>query len=105
MSMTKNDRLQIRVGPAEKRLLEQAKAAAGDKDVGVWGGANVFRQYLAAGLLDEVQIHLIPVLLGDGVRLSSRQATDASSWSDSVWAQSGLLTDLRFRVRDYGLGK
>jgi dihydrofolate reductase len=49
--------------------LELARAAAGDKNVGVWGGANILRQYLRAGLLDEMQIHLIPVLLGGGVRL------------------------------------
>ena len=49
--------------------LEMARAAAGDKDVGIWGGASIIRQYLSAGLLDEMQIHLIPVLLGGGVRL------------------------------------
>src|SRR3712207_4866007 len=49
--------------------LELARAAAADKNVGIWGGANIIRQYLKAGLLDEMQIHLIPVLLGNGVRL------------------------------------
>jgi dihydrofolate reductase len=49
--------------------LEQARAAAGDKDVGVGGGANVAQQCLTAGALDEVQLHVVPVLLGDGVRL------------------------------------
>jgi dihydrofolate reductase len=49
--------------------LEQARAAAGDKDVKVAGGAEVAQQYLNAGLLDEVQLHLVPVLLGGGVRL------------------------------------
>jgi len=49
--------------------LEQARAAAGGKDVKVAGGAEVGRQYLNAGLLDEVQLHLVPVLLGGGVRL------------------------------------
>jgi dihydrofolate reductase len=49
--------------------LERARDAARDKNVGVWGGANIMRQYLKAGLLDEMQIHLIPVLLGGGVRL------------------------------------
>jgi dihydrofolate reductase len=49
--------------------LEKARAAAGDKNVGIWGGANIMRQYLTAGLLDEMQIHLIPLLLGGGVRL------------------------------------
>ena len=49
--------------------LERARAAAGDKNVGIWGGANLIKQFLQAGLLDEMQIHLIPVLLGGGVRL------------------------------------
>jgi dihydrofolate reductase len=49
--------------------LAQARAAAGDKDVGLWGGANVIREYLSDGLIDQLQIHLVPVLLGDGVRL------------------------------------
>src|SRR4029450_11190653 len=46
--------------------LQQAKAASDEKDVGIWGGAHIVRQYLKAGLLDEIQIHLIPVLLGEG---------------------------------------
>jgi dihydrofolate reductase len=49
--------------------LELARAAAGDKDVGVWGGPNLIRQYLEAGLLDELNIHLAPLLLGAGVPL------------------------------------
>jgi dihydrofolate reductase len=48
---------------------EQARAAAGDKDVAVAGGANVVQQCLRAGLLDELQVHVAPMLLGDGVRL------------------------------------
>ena len=49
--------------------LEQARAAAGDQDVGIPGGADVAQQYLAAGLLDEVQVHIAPVLLGGGTPL------------------------------------
>ena len=49
--------------------LEQARAAAGEREVAVGGGANVTQQYLRAGLLDELQIHVVPLLLGDGVRL------------------------------------
>ena len=48
---------------------EQAKEAAGGKDVSLGGGAEVAQQYLAAGLLDELQLNLVPVLLGDGTRL------------------------------------
>ena len=49
--------------------LDRARAAAGDRNVGIWGGANIIRQYLRAGLLDEMQIHLVPVLLGGGIPL------------------------------------
>jgi dihydrofolate reductase len=49
--------------------LEQARAAAGGKDVMLWGGAHVAQQYLGAGLLDELELHVVPVLLGDGARL------------------------------------
>ncbi len=49
--------------------LRQAKTAAGEKNVAVGGGAQTIQQFLAHGLLDELQIHLVPVLLGDGRRL------------------------------------
>src|SRR3954452_12631785 len=49
--------------------LEQARAAAGERNVAVAGGASVVQQYLAAGLLDELLIHVSPVLLGGGVSL------------------------------------
>ena len=52
--------------------LEQAREAAGGKDVSLAGGADVAQQYLAAGLLDEMQITLVPVLLGGGTRLLDR---------------------------------
>jgi dihydrofolate reductase len=49
--------------------LEQARAAAGDKDVSIAGGASAVRQYLAAGLLDELYLHIVPIVLGAGERL------------------------------------
>ena len=49
--------------------LEQARLAAGGKDVALGGGANIAQQYLSAGLIDEMEIHLVPVLLGGGARL------------------------------------
>jgi dihydrofolate reductase len=47
----------------------QAKAAAGDKNVAVAGGGRLTRQILAAGLLDRLDLHIVPVVLGDGMRL------------------------------------
>lgn len=49
--------------------LEQAQRAANGKDVALGGGANVARQYLAAGLVDQMNISLVPLLLGSGERL------------------------------------
>jgi dihydrofolate reductase len=56
--------------------LEQAREAAGGGDVSLGGGADVARQYLAARLLDEVQLNLVPVLLGGGERLFDKVPTD-----------------------------
>jgi dihydrofolate reductase len=47
----------------------QAKAAAGGKDVAVAGGGTLLRQLIAAGLVDELELHVVPVVLGDGMRL------------------------------------
>ncbi len=55
-----------------ERALELARAAAGERDVAVAGGADVVQQLLLAGLLDELEVHVTPVFLGDGVRLFDR---------------------------------
>ena len=78
--------------------LEQARAAAGEKDVAVAGGASAVQQYLKAGLLDEIQIHLAPVLLGDGVSLFDRLGLDATSLEATRVIASPSVTHLRFRV-------
>jgi dihydrofolate reductase len=49
--------------------LDQARKAAGDRAVAIAGGASAVRQYLAAGLLDELYLHIVPVVLGAGERL------------------------------------
>ncbi|MFI6233892.1 dihydrofolate reductase family protein [Micromonospora sp. NPDC050784] len=49
--------------------LAQARAAAGDGDVSIHGGATTINQYLAAGLVDELRLHIVPATLGAGVRL------------------------------------
>ena len=49
--------------------LEQARAAAGVQDVSLGGGASAVQQYLAAGLLDEILVSVVPILLGGGARL------------------------------------
>lgn len=78
--------------------LKQAKAAAGDKEVMVAGGANAVQQYLARGLLDEIQIHLVPVLLGDGVRLFDHIGTARIELERTRVSESPEVTHLRFCV-------
>jgi dihydrofolate reductase len=49
--------------------LEQASEAAGGKDVFIGGGAQIINEYLAAGLVDVLELHVVPILLGSGERL------------------------------------
>lgn len=56
--------------------LEQARRAAGAEDVVIGGGADVAGQYLAAGLVDEMELHVVPILLGGGARLFDGAGTD-----------------------------
>lgn len=52
-----------------ERALEQARASAGAEIVTVMGGASIGQQYIAGGLVDEIRIHLVPVLFGSGTRM------------------------------------
>jgi dihydrofolate reductase len=79
--------------------LELARAAAGDKNVGVWGGASIMRQYLRAGLLDEMQIHLIPLLLGGGVSLFEDLDPEGIELRRTPSIETPSATHLRFEVR------
>jgi len=75
--------------------LDQARAAAGDRPVHIAGGAATINQYLAAGLLDDLWLHIAPVTLGEGERLFSAgglalEPTDAR--------HTKLVTHVRYRV-------
>jgi dihydrofolate reductase len=78
-----------------------ATAAAAGKDVIVFG-ANLAVQCLRAGLLDEIVIHLVPVLLGGGVRLIDAADFAPVALERTLVATSGRVTDLRFTVRRSG---
>ena len=78
--------------------LEQARAAAGEKDVLVSGGANTLGQFVEAGLLDELQIHLAPVLLGEGVRLFEGIDPENVELERTRVIDSPRVTHLRYRV-------
>ena len=75
----------------------RATRAAGGKNVGIVG-ANLAKQCLERGLLDEIIIHLAPVLLGDGVRLLDVPGGQRVRLEPTHAARTGQLTDLRFRV-------
>jgi len=76
--------------------LEQARAAAGDKVVSIAGGASTVQQYLAAGILDELYLHIVPVILGAGERLLE-DIGDPTLQPVSVTA-SPTVTHVKYRV-------
>jgi dihydrofolate reductase len=78
--------------------LRQATAAAGDKDVRIAGGANTVQHCIRAGLLDELQIHLAPVFLGDGGRLFDRLGNERIELERTRVIESPGVTHLKFRV-------
>ena len=77
--------------------LEQARAAAGDKDVTIGGGANAINQYLAAGLVDELQLHVVPLVLGGGARLFDGVGPDLKLERVGVMEAPGV-THVKYRV-------
>ncbi len=79
--------------------LAQARAAAGDKDVGIGGGANVIQQYLAARLVDELRLHLAPVLLGAGKRLFDHLGNQTIELQRARVIESPYATHLFYTVR------
>ena len=81
-----------------ERALEAARAAAGDKTVCVMGGADVAQQYLRAGLIDEISIHLVPVLFGGGLRLFEHLGDEHIRLENLAGTQTRAATHLRFRV-------
>jgi dihydrofolate reductase len=78
--------------------LKKAKAAAGDKDVTVMGGANLAQQYLKAGLVDDIQIHLVPVLFGEGTRLFDHLGSEQRKLVPIQVLDAPGVTHLRFRL-------
>lgn len=77
--------------------LARAREAAGDADVAIAGGADVAQQYLNAGLVDQVQLHVAPVILGGGRRLMDGIDPSLTFKLDRV-VDSPAVTHLRYRV-------
>ena len=76
--------------------LEQAREAAAGRDVAVGGGAEIIQQYLRAGLLDELQVHVAPMLLGGGTRLFDGVGPADLEIVRTV--ESAAATHIRYRV-------
>ena len=76
--------------------LEQARAAAGERNVAIAGGATVVQQYLAAGFVDELTIHVSPVLLGSGVPLFAGGTSGPLELVETI--ASPKVSHLRYRV-------
>jgi dihydrofolate reductase len=77
--------------------LEQARAAAGDQDVQVNGGAEAIAQYLHAGQLDELRLHIAPVFLGGGTRLFESAPTRGLERTSVAESPLGVV-HLTYRV-------
>lgn len=78
--------------------LKQAKRAAGEKDVSVGGGAAIIQETIKAGLLDEIQIHLVPVLLGAGRRLFDNLGSKQIELQRIRVIDSPAVTHLKYRI-------
>lgn len=83
-----------------ERALQQAKTAAGDKNVGVMGGADLGQRDIRAGLIDEISIHLVPVLFGSGTRLFEHLGGDHIQLETAEVIETPAAIHLRFRVPD-----
>jgi len=79
--------------------LAQAQAVAGDREVTVGGGARVAQQYLAAGLVDELALHIAPVLVGAGTRLFEDIGADLRDLTIREVVQSPYATHIRYALR------
>jgi dihydrofolate reductase len=79
-------------------LMRQARAAAGDRDVTVVGGPDIGRQLLRAGLVDELDIDIMPILLGGGLRLFDGIGSEPIALERVRVVESGQRTTIRFRV-------
>jgi dihydrofolate reductase len=78
--------------------LEQANAAADGKNVNIAGGANTVQQFIKAGLIDELEIHLAPLLFGEGTRLFDNMGPEHIELENLRVVASPEVTHLRFRV-------
>ncbi|MDX3759253.1 dihydrofolate reductase family protein [Streptomyces mirabilis] len=77
--------------------LDQARAAAGDRNVDIAGGASTAQQYLREGLIDELQLHVVPVLLGEGLRLFEGLGAGRRNLEPVRVVDTPLATHVKYR--------
>jgi dihydrofolate reductase len=82
-----------------EEALKRAKAVAGDGDVEVLGGASLARQFIQAGLIDEIVLHVVPVVFGGGTRLFDVMNIDHTQLETVEVVQTRAATHLRYSVR------
>lgn len=78
--------------------IEQARKVAGDKDVAIAGGGTLLQHVMRAGLLDQLELHVVPVLLGDGMRLLDGAVTEPYELAPTRVVDTPNVTHLRYRV-------
>jgi dihydrofolate reductase len=78
--------------------LAQARIAAGDRDIAIGGGADVARQYLSAGLIDMIQLHIVPVIIGGGLRLFDTPIASTPTLDITRVVVSSGVTHIQYRV-------
>ncbi len=95
-----NDKLTLTfVTDGVESAITQAKAAAGDKDVQVVGGANTIQQCLNSGLCDEFGVDVMPIILGEGLKLFENIDTDKIKLERiKVQETTSMRTSITFRV-------
>jgi len=96
--LTKGDTTFTFVTDGIESAVEQARAAAGEKDVGIGGGASTAQQALKAGLVDEVRLTFAPILLGGGVALFDGLGPDDVELEVTRGIEGPKATHVQYRV-------
>lgn len=80
----------------QPRLLRRREQCAA-KDISIGGSANIVQQYLKAGVIDEIRLHLVPVLIGGGIRLFAEDAVPSQRWfATTSVVESGGVIHMRY---------
>jgi len=98
-----NDKLRLHfVTDGLASAVQQAKDAAGEKNVMVIGGASIAQQIIRAGLADEIKVGIVPVLLGGGLRFFEQLDGEPIELENTALIEATDRIDLTFRVRKAG---